>query len=79
MKVLKSKYETYLTENELNYRKLLVTEFITCPITKDILSIFEGEIFYIKGTDVFISDKGIEKLIEIFGAKFIKERIITYD
>lgn len=77
--VLKSKHGTYLTNEELNYRKTLVTEFVCCPITNEILSILEGEIMFISGTDYFISNTGIDKLIEIFGEKFIKERMITYD
>ena len=77
--VTKSKYGTYLTEPELNYRKTLVTEWVCCPITNEILNCYEGEIMFISGTDYFISNNGLDKLIGIFGEKFINERIITYD
>lgn len=77
--ILKSKYGTYLTKEELEYRKELITYNVICPITKNLLSIHNGEIIYCNGEDYFISDIGIDKLIGIFGEKFIQERIITYD
>lgn len=78
-KVLKSKHGTYLTDQELEYRKELIAYDVVCPITKDLLSIYEGEIIICNEEDYFISDLGIDKLIGIFGEKFITERIITYD
>ena len=77
--IIKSKYGTYLTPDEIKYRQTLVTDWVCCPITNELLSVMKGEILYSGGTDYFISDNGIDKLIGIFGEKFISERIITYD
>jgi len=79
MQVQKSKYGTYLTDNEIKYRKELITETIYCPISLKQLSVLEGEIIYCGGEDHFISNEGVDKLIGIFGEKFIQERMITYD
>lgn len=77
----KSKFGTILTDSELDYRKKLVSEsgHVFCPVSHDMLSVYDGEIIYVNGGDYFISTTGIEKLKDIFGDEFIKERIITYD
>lgn len=77
--VIKTRYGTYLTTQEIEHRKKLVTEWVCCPITNEYLSVISGEMMYVGGTDYFISNNGIDKLIGIFGEKFITERIITYD
>ena len=79
MQVLKSKHGTYLTDSELKYRQELIAYQFYCPITRDILNENDGEILFVKGDDVFISSKGIDTLIGIFGEKFINERLVSYD
>lgn len=72
---------TKLTPAEIEYRKKIISDMksICCPITKEILSVNHGEAIYCNGVDYFISTKGLEKLVEIFGEKFIEDRIITWD
>lgn len=79
MQVLKTRCGTYLTDDELLYRKELVIDAVVCPITSELLSIEKGEILFVNGTDYFISENGIDKLMNIFGEEYIKERIITYE
>lgn len=79
MLITKSKYGTYLTEGEIKYRQKLIAYQFYCPITRDVLQENDGEVLYCKGQDYFISNKGIDILIGIFGEKFINERIISYD
>lgn len=74
-----SKYGTTLTDNEIQYRRLLIIDMLHCPITSEVLSLYDGEIIYCNGDDYFVSNKGLDKLKEVFGEDFIKERIITYD
>lgn len=72
---------TKLTESEIQYRALLIKDShsVYCPISHKVLAVTRGEIIYINGQDYFISDDGVSILIKIFGDKFIKDRIITYD
>lgn len=77
--IVKSEYGTYLTPGEIEYRKQLIAIQICCPVTNEILSVLNGEVMFVKGNDILISNNGMKKLIEIFGEKFITERIIYYD
>lgn len=76
-----TQFGTKLTEAELTYRKELISESksVCCPVTRNILTIVDGEIIYVKGKDRYVSTQGIYKLMSIFGEEFIRERIITYD
>lgn len=76
-----SKNGTVLTEDELEYRKVLIADSrsVFCPVTHKLLLAMEGEIIFCNGSDYFVSDEGIERLKSIFGEQEIMERIITYD
>lgn len=76
-----SKNGTVITETELEYRKLIITDSrsVYCPISHKPLNPLQGEILYCNGADYFVSDEGIETLKKVFGEKEIAERIITYD
>ncbi len=77
--IIKTKYGTYLTQEEIKYRKQLVEEWIACPITNERLTALEGEIIYHNGVDYFVSNNGIDKLVGLFGELFVSSRMITYD
>lgn len=65
--------------DETEYRKRLIEEQMgICPVTFMETNSSDGEILFVNGMDYFLSKDGIHLVRQMFGEKFIDERIVNY-